>query len=193
MDTQLNQPAAHKRVVGPNSVLRSLVAKHGTSPVEQQSGNYSAETVRTVRIGVAEYARAGGMRDPEDVVVFTQLCIHEAAQRLAAKGSDKAGELLDEALKVAATSCGVDPNTAAPLTSSGNATKKPGLSPTPGTKGGPISAVPKSRPRVMPPQPLGELPDVTPARMWNGMLRSAWQPVWILVTKIYERVSVESK
>jgi hypothetical protein len=191
MDTQLNQPVSHNGVAGSDSHLRAFASEQSATSAAEHCGRYSADTLRTVRIGVAEYARAGGMRDPDNVSSFTRLCIGEAAARLAARRSDNASDLLDEALKVAATRCGVDPKATASPSSSGDGSEHSSGAMT--AKHRALTAVPKSRPRAMPPQPLGELPDVTPAGMWNSMLRLAWQPVWILATKIYEMVTVQGK
>jgi hypothetical protein len=157
----------------------------------------SAEALRPVRIALAEYARTSGMYDPLDVVVFTKMCIHEASARVQSANITSADAILKEALKVAATSCGVcdrQPNEsavqsaeqAAPLPNENSPHVPTGVASRTSQRK-PVVPVPPLHGRSMPPQSLGELPDVRPTTLWNSLMQWMWRPVGTLLTAMFAR------
>ena len=138
------------------------------------------------------------MYDPVDVLAFTRLCLQEASTRVNATAADQADVLIMEVLSIASASCGVcKPRRGGSMdsltTNDGgsqvavpvSATESFILATVPEQK--PIVAVPTPHERSMPAQPLGELPDVRPARLWNSLVQMAWRSVWSLVNSLFAR------
>jgi hypothetical protein len=130
--------------------------------------------VRIARIGVAEYARANGMHDPEEIVAFSRQCVQAAVARLGGAAADK---LADEALKAAAACFGVidaadpAPRRAAMEGPVGEAVGGFLPSTSAAIKRLP-RPVPEEHRQVMPPQPLGDLPEIVPREVWRSAFRA---------------------
>jgi hypothetical protein len=146
---------------------------------------------------VGEYARTSGIYDPVDVLEFTRLCIDEAIGRLGAHGSTKADVLLREVLGIASVSCGVrkpprgdsmdvqeTENVAASTNACAAATASFVASV---SEQKPVVAVPASHERSMPPQQLGELPDVRPATLWSSFTQTVRRSTWSLFESMFVR------
>jgi hypothetical protein len=158
---------------------------------------WSSDDLRRTRIALAECARQGGLHDPIEVLAFTQLCIRGATDRLIATSANDFDELFHEALQVASESCGVCKQR------SSNAMSTPKKTQTISHKSDPVRKassmvaqasepkiivpVPEPHGRTMPPQPLGELPDVRPARLWNTLVQAAWRPIGTLLSSMFAR------
>jgi hypothetical protein len=50
-----------------------------------------------------------------------------------------------------------------------------------------IVPVPEPRERAMPPQPLGELPEIRPAYLWASFAQAAWRAVATLLSSMFVR------
>lgn len=126
----------------------------GRAPAAKRQSIELDRAVRSARISVAEYARALGVRDPEEIVKFSRYCVRRALGRSPSRGM--AAGLVKRALDVAASTVGIDErrlNTAAQ--GSGSAESESAG----GTLVGPVDFVPRAKRRAMPRQPLGEMPD----------------------------------
>jgi hypothetical protein len=51
----------------------------------------------------------------------------------------------------------------------------------------PIVPVPPTHERAMPPQPLGELPDMGPVRVWNSLMQSVWRAASSLLASMFAK------
>jgi hypothetical protein len=162
--------------------------------------DYTAASMKRARVALGEYARTSGIYDPVDVLTFTRLCIEQATANVSATNFDADEALLNEVLRIASASCGVckmpkggsmEPQTAA---TSEPAVEVPAtistmeaFVATVGVENTPVVAVPPSHERAMPAQPLGELPDVRPARLWNSFVQATVRGVWSLVQAMFVR------
>jgi hypothetical protein len=162
-------------------------------------GDFTAASLKRARIALGEYARTTGIYDPVDVMTFTRLCIDQATTRVNATNFDAENALLKEVLRIASASCGVcrapvgssvEPQTATvdtvvevPEQLSEAETFVASVTP----EHGPVVAVPPAHERAMPPQPLGELPDVRPATLWNSFVQMTTRSLWSLVQAIFVR------
>jgi hypothetical protein len=160
------------------------------------SREFSADTLRRARIALGEYARMTGIYDPIDILEFTRLCIDEAAARANASDAIDADALVDEVLRVASTSCGVcKPRGRRAMDEKKNTSDvKAGAASSPTetfvtvvTDQKTIVAVPPPHERAMPPQPLGELPDVRPATLWSSFIQVTRRATWSLVSALFVR------
>jgi hypothetical protein len=157
---------------------------------------WSSDDLRRVRIALAKYARQSGLRDPIEVLAFTQLCIRAASERLIAINSEDADAMLHEALRIASTSCGVCKQRSTNAMSTPE-TQNISRKSDPVQRASSIVArasepkvfvpVPEPHSRTMPPQPLGELPDVRPTRLWNTWLQAARRSVGTLLSAMFVR------
>jgi hypothetical protein len=161
------------------------------------STNLSSAELRRVRVALGEYARQSGMHDPLDVLTFTRLCIKGASERLISVGAHDTESLLHEALRIASESCGVCKQR------NGDAMSIPREEKHYGNRSDPVRAasrivvrvaepivvvpVPEPHERTMPPQPLGELPDIRPAHLWTSLVQAAWRPVGTLLSSVFVR------
>lgn len=158
---------------------------------------WSSDDLRRVRIALGEYARHGGLHDPIEVLAFTRLCIRGATERMIATRTNDFDALFHEALKIASESCGICKKRSSNAMSTPKKSKNISHKSDPVRKAssmisrasGPkiIAPVPEPHGRAMPPQPLGELPDVRPARLWNSLLQVAWRPVGTLLSSMFVR------
>jgi len=195
VDTQLN-PNANEEALG-NRELVTPVREVQSSTVVRPRMKVSADELRRVRIALAEYARTSGMYDPVDVMVFIKMCIQEAARRVPSRTANCGQALLTESLKVAAASCGVchrplDTAAIEPAASATELSAVPALSAsatfaTRVMHHKSLISIPESHARSMPPQSLGELPDMRPARLWNSLMQIMWRPVSTLLTAMFAR------
>jgi hypothetical protein len=195
VDTQLN-PNANEEALGNRDLVTPVSNTRSSTVIRPRRTKASANELRRVRIALAEYARTSGMYDPVDVMVFTKMCIHEASARVESF-SACSDALLKEALKVAAASCGVchrqlDAAAIDPAASAKELTTVPGLSASASfavrvTHHKSLVSIPESHVRSMPPQSLGELPDLRPARLWNSLMQIMWRPVSTLLTAMFAR------
>jgi hypothetical protein len=160
------------------------------------SQEFSADTLRRARIALGEYARMTGIYDPVDILEFTRLCIDEAAARLIASDASEADALVDEVLRVASTSCGVcKPRGRGAMDEQKNTSDVKAVTVTSPTETfvtvvtdqKTIVAVPPPHERAMPPQPLGELPDVRPATLWSSFVQVTRRATWSLVSAMFVR------
>jgi hypothetical protein len=158
---------------------------------------WSSDDLRRVRIALAEYARQGGLHDPIEVLAFTRLCIRGATERLIATSTEDTDALFHEALQIASESCGVCKQRSRNKMSTPEKSQSVSNKSDPARKASSMIArvsepkiivpVPEPHGRTMPPQPLGELPDVRPARVWNSLLQAAWRPVGTLLSSMFVR------
>ena len=165
-------------------------------PISER-GTFSAEALRRARIALGEYARTSGMYDPLDVLAFSQLCIREATARLSSICASDGDALVHEVLRVAAAICGLCPP-------SRGETMEPQARTTHTTDGeAHVSAatsfvaivadqktmapVPPSQKRAMPPQPLGELPDIRPTTLWTSFVQAMRRSTSSLLTSMFAR------
>ena len=196
MDTQVS-PTASAEPLGDRELLISVGEAQASAECHAARVKVSDDSLRRVRIALAEYARTSGMYDPLDVVVFTKLCIREAVARVKSKPAESNDALLREALRIAAASCGAchveladqTPDMAVTVDDADEAGRSAGA---PGVaariaRRDPIVPVPASHGRSMPPQSLGELPDVRPARLLNSLMQLMWRPVGTLLTAMFAR------
>jgi len=137
------------------------------------------------------------LHDPIEVLAFTRLCIRGATERLIITSTSDFDALFDEALQIAAESCGVCNQR------SSNAMSTPEKSQNIYNKSDPVRKassmvarasepkiivpIPEPHGRTMPPQPLGELPDVRPARLWNTLVQATWRQVGTLLSSMFVR------
>jgi hypothetical protein len=174
-----------------------------TEALARERVTFSADAERRARIAVAEYARTSGVYDPVDMLEFVRWCIAEATARCDAEHAAVHKRTLDddalviEALSVASATCGIcrrrkgDDMT----TKTTNDDMVRGSAPLPMTNqvvrqlaaNKPIVPVPKVHERSMPPQPLGELPDVRPTRLWNSAVQSVWRALGTAVSSMFAR------
>jgi hypothetical protein len=169
----------------------SSAAPMATSP------RWLSDDLRRVRIALADYARQSGLLDPVDVLAFAQLCIRGATERLIATSKNDADALLQEALRIASESCGVCKQRSGDAMATPKKTQNISHKSDPIRKASTIAPrllepkivvpVPQPHARTMPPQPLGELPDVRPSRLWNSLLQAAWRPVGTLLSSMFVR------
>jgi hypothetical protein len=171
-----------------------------SAEVESPRRDFTAASLKRARVALGEYARTSGIYDPVDVLTFTRLCIEQATASVNATNFDEADALLKEVLRIASASCGVcqapkggsmEPQTAA---TTDTVVDVPAPMSTAETfvatvavEHPPVVAVPPAHERAMPPQPLGELPDVRPARLWNSLVQMTWRGVWSLVQSLFVR------
>jgi hypothetical protein len=158
---------------------------------------WSSDDLRPVRIALAEYARQSRIYDPVDVVAFTRLCIRGATQRLIESGKVDTDALFHEALQVASESCGVckqrssnamsTPEKTQNISDTSDSVRKASIMIARASEPKIIVPVPEPHGRTMPPQPLGELPDVRPARLWNTLVQAAWRSVGTLLSSMFVR------
>jgi len=161
-------------------------------------GDFKAASLKRARIALGEYARTSGIYDPIDVLTFTRLCIEQATTRASATTFDEEDALLKEVLRIASASCGVcqtpkggsmEPQTAATTDTvvDVSASTAETFVATVAVDHTPVVPVPPAHERAMPPQPLGELPDVRPARLWNSLVQTTWRGVWSVVQALFVR------
>lgn len=196
MDTQLN-PNANEEALGDRELVTPLSESRSSTGTRPRRMKASDNELRRVRIALAEYARTSGMYDPVDVMVFTKMCIQEAARRVPSRTANCGDAVLTEALKVAAASCGVchrqlDGAAIETAASPAELTAVAGLSASATfaarvTHHKSLVSIPESHVRSMPPQSLGELPDLRPARLWNSLMQITWRPVNTLLTAMFAR------
>jgi hypothetical protein len=158
---------------------------------------WSSDDLRRIRIALAEYARQGGLHDPIEVLAFTQLCIRGATERLIATSAEDTDALFHEALQIASESCGVCKQRSSTAMSTSERAQNISHKSDPIRKASSMVArasepemivpVPEPHGRTMPPQPLGELPDVRPARLWNTLVQAAWRSVGTLLSSMFAR------
>jgi len=197
VDTELN-PTAVEKTLG----SRELVIEPQPSTdtfADLPRCEFTATSLRRARIALGEYARTTGIYDPVDVMTFTRLCIEQATARVNVTSFDASDALLKEVLRIASTSCGVSnlPRRGAmkPQVSNSVGGVDEIRSPASAAESfvatiadqAPVVAVPPSHERAMPPQPLGELPDVRPARVWSSLLQVTKRAMWSLVSSMFVR------
>jgi hypothetical protein len=196
VDTQLD-PIAVEDTLGNRELVTPVCNVEGSAVTRPARAKLSAEALRPVRIALAEYARTSGMYDPLDVVVFTKMCIQEASVRVRSANITSADALLKESLKVAATSCGVcrqplnqsvlpAPSDIAQLPIN-NSLQLPTAIAARMPQYQPLVPVPPLHGRSMPPQSLGELPDIRPTTLWNSLMQLMWRSVGTLLTAMFAR------
>jgi hypothetical protein len=175
-----------------NSQVATDVAVHSSA-----SADLSSDELRRIRIALGEYARQSGMHDPIDVLAFTRLCIEGASERLIAISANDTEALLHESLRIASETCGLcnqknsdamstpqqvrhDAKKSDPIKAASNIAAR---------ASGPAAVMPVPEPheRKMPPQPLGELPDLRPAQLWASLMQAAWRPVGTLLSAMFAR------
>ncbi len=159
--------------------------------------NLASDELRRVRVALGEYARQSGMHDPVDVLAFTRLCIKSASERLMAVGAHDAESLLQEALRIASESCGVCKQRNGEAMSMPREVEHDVKRSDPAPAASRIVArvseptvvvpVPEPHERTMPPQPLGEMPDLRPASLWTSVVQAAWRPVGTLLSSVFVR------
>jgi hypothetical protein len=162
--------------------------------------DFTAASLKRARVALGDYARTSGIYDPVDVLTFTRLCIEHAAANVSATNFNADEALLKEVLRIASASCGVckmpkggsmEPQTAATtetLVEVQTATSKmETFVATVALEHTPVVAVPPAHERAMPPQPLGELPDVRPARLWNSFVQAIVRGAWSIVQAMFVR------
>ena len=199
MDTELARASVESTegIRGGIMETKALTAAEAGLP----HADYTAASMKRARVALGEYARTSGIYDPVDVLTFTRLCIEQATAHVSATNFDADEALLNEALRIASASCGVcklpkggsmEPQTAAtpetvvevPATTS---KMMETFVSTVAVEHAPVVAVPPSHERAMPPQPLGELPDVRPARLWNSFVQATVRGIWSLVQAMFVR------
>ena len=160
---------------------------------------WSAEELRQARIALGEYARKVGIYEPIDVVTFTQMCLREATRRLDGKTVPNNNVLITEALCIASASCGLRvPNRGESMESQESRTESTEV--TAANKDDaavrsfvaivaekPVAAVPESHKRVMPLQPLGELPDIRPTTIWSSCAQAMRRAASTVVASVFAR------
>jgi hypothetical protein len=182
-------------VIDPLTTERSSI-KRDVFPISERR-TFSADALRRARIALAEYARTSGIYDPIDVLAFTQFCIRKASERLGSYGTNDEDELLHEVLIVASASCGVCmPERGGNMqthSKSTDTTKDEARVTTAQTfvliaqdQKQPVP-VPPAKNRAMPPQPLGDLPDVRPATLWASLLQTMRRSASSLLTLVFVR------
>ena len=173
----------------------------GTSTLQAATGGaLSTEESRQARITLGEYARTAGIYDPVEILAFAQLCIREAAQRLDDDVAPNCNVLITEALRIASASCGLRmPNRGEIMDSQksqiDNTEAIAAITESASTQNfvaivadqTPVAAVPESQKRAMPPQPLGELPDIRPATLWSSSLQVVRRAASSLLTLVFAR------
>ena len=196
MDTELSPASSEGSLDGRELVMTSHA--DNSAMLQPSPFEFSPDVLRRARIAVGEYARTSGMYDPVDVLAFTRLCLQEASTRVNATAADQADVLIMEVLSIASASCGVcKPRRGGSMDSlATNDSVSQVATPVSATESfilatvaeqKPIVAVPTPHERSMPAQPLGELPDVRPARLWNSLVQMAWRSVWSLVNSLFAR------
>ena len=196
MDTELSPASSEGSLDGRELVMTSHA--DNSAMLQPSPFEFSPDVLRRARIAVGEYARTSGMYDPVDVLAFTRLCLQEASTRVNATAADQADVLIMEVLSIASASCGVcKPRRGGSMDSprTTNDSVSQVAAPVLATESfvaavaeqKPIVAVPTPHERSMPAQPLGELPDVRPARLWNSLVQMAWRSVWSLVNSLFAR------
>jgi hypothetical protein len=165
--------------------------------VNAELREFSPKALRRARIAAGDYARSNGMYDPVDVLAFTQLCIEHATGRVNATTFDASEALVKEVVRIASTSCGVCRTSEAASVVKGdtNSSEPVVAAPTSVTASfvasvaecAPVIAVPPVHQRAMPPQPLGELPDVRPARLWMSLLQTTKRATWSALSALFAR------
>jgi hypothetical protein len=132
----------------------------GRAPTAKRLSVELDRAVRSARTSVAEYARALGMRDPEEIVKFTRYCVRRALGRSPSRSS--ASGLVKRSLDAAAAAVGINARrtqTASAIgvqkaAPAGDSADETTARSTPRT----VSFVPRAKRRSMPRQPLGEMP-----------------------------------
>jgi hypothetical protein len=129
-------------------------------------GRQLRRSIRTARTLVAEYARAGGLRDPEAIAEFSRSCVSRALKKTfpLSRGEDIAA-LCGEALRIAAERFGL--GLSPPVRHSGQAAASARKAAAGRAAGTQNIFVPRQIPQVMPPQPLGELPALLRPKAWR--------------------------
>jgi hypothetical protein len=196
VDTELARVAVDTTEPNQGTAMDSQVSV--SHDVGVRESDFTAASLKRARVALGEYARTSGIYDPVDVLTFTRLCIEQATARVGATSFDEEDALLKEVLRIASATCGVC-NTPKggpmdPQTSATDAAKVPAMSSlsenfvaTVAVERTPVVPVPPAHERAMPPQPLGELPDVRPARLWNSFVQMTWRGVWSLVQSMFVR------
>jgi hypothetical protein len=162
--------------------------------------DFTAASMKRARVALGEYARTSGIYDPIDVLDFTRLCIEHASANVSVTNFNAEDALVKEVLRIASASCGVckmpkggsvEPQTTATSETrvevSTTTSAMETFVATVRVEHAPVVAVPRSHERAMPPQPLGELPDVRPARLWNSFVQATVRGVWSLVQAMFVR------
>lgn len=145
-------------VVMPGAPLKGVDAADG----EQVQG-----WIRRARTIVAEYARAGGMRDPEAIAEFSRSCVGQAL-----RGMDRGkvpAALCAAAVRIAAQRFGLGVPSSRRRPSAARAKKSSAVR----AAGRQSIFVPQQTPQAMPPQPLGELLPVIQPRAWRRLASAA--------------------
>jgi hypothetical protein len=189
MDAELSSTAPTAKSSGQSSNEKEI------QPSTLASG--SSDNLRRIRIALAEYAHHNGMHDPLDVLAFTQLCIRGATERLIAVDINDNDALFHEAIRVASESWGVCKHQNSDSKSTpaiANRDSQPSdavqaASSLVARVSDPNVAAPTPEPneRTMPSQPLGELPDIRPANLWNSLMQAAWRPIGTLLSSMFVR------
>jgi hypothetical protein len=195
VDTELARTAVETTEGNREVVMESQTLK-GVE-VGLPRGDFTAASLKRARIALGEYARTTGIYDPVDVMTFTRLCIEQATPRVNATSFDDSDALVKEVLRIASASCGVfktpkggsmEPQTTTTDTVVDVSTSAAEtFVATVAVEHASVVAVPPAHERAMPPQPLGELPDVRPARLWNSFVQMTWRSVWSLVQSMFVR------
>jgi hypothetical protein len=198
VDTELARESVETTEGNRGEVMESRVLTSGD--VGSPRRDFTAASLKRARVALGEYARTSGIYDPVDVLTFTRLCIEQATACVSAMGFDEEDALLKEVLRIASASCGVG------KTSKGGSMEPQAAATTDTVVDVPapmstmetfvatvavehasVVPVPPAHERAMPPQPLGELPDVRPARLWNSLVQMTWRSVWSLVQSMFVR------
>jgi len=162
--------------------------------------DFSTEELRQTRIALGEYARKVGIYDPIEVLSFTRLCIHEAGRRFDDGTLPNDSVFVARALLVASFRCGLRvPNRGTVMELNESLTESTqAVAGTPNAEAAqnfvaivadqkPIAAVPAAHKRAMPPQPLGELPDVRPATIWSSCAQTLRRAAMSVVSSVFAR------
>jgi hypothetical protein len=120
-------------------------------------------SVRRARTIVAEYARAGGMRDPEAIAEFSRSCVGESLEKSDVRQAP--ATLGAEAMRIAVERFGLG---ALSQVNNSRLVTDPATKASEGPGDGSRNIfVPQQTPQVMPSQPLGELPTLMQAKAWR--------------------------
>lgn len=136
-----------------------------------EAGHQLQRLIRTARTIVAEYARAGGLRDPEAIAEFSRSCVGRALTK--ARRRKGRATLCEEAMRVAVRRFGLGISRSLSQ-GQGRRAFTPAQKAAHRLAASPQNIfVPRQTPQAMPLQPLGELPPLIQPRAWRRLVGTA--------------------